>query len=442
MPDDFDKLNEVFGAHPTGAGSGAGAPETAQTRPSPLKKLDDKLYVPEKHETRAREDEPLEERDFRPIRRRRDGKLGCLGGLMYFVFVVSVSVILACLGWMAATDVLALNKPQASAEITLPASIFTEKEVEVKDDSGTVTGTKKVQYADIDYVSRLLKDNGLIQYRTLFKLFCQVSHADTKLDPGTYELNTDYDYRALVKKMQTGSGAAVTVAITFPEGWTMEQIFAKLEEEGVASKTDLYDAAANYAYNYSFLDGTETGDAARLEGFLFPDTYEFYVGMQASSAINKFLQNFHTRMTADMLKQAENRGMSLRDVVTVASMIEKEAGSDDERANIASVIYNRLKAGMPLGIDATSLYTHPEHTGAPTQEMLDDASDPYNTRLNTGLTPTPICSPGIASIKAALQPAETDYLYYALDTATGTHQFFSNEADFLAFQATQDYSGQ
>ena len=119
------------------------------------------------------------------------------------------------------------------------------------------------------------------------------------------------------------------------------------------------DAAANYSYNYSFLDQSMQGDAKRLEGFLFPDTYEFYQGMQASSAINKFLENFHNRITAEMLEKADERGMSMQEVVTVASMIEKEAANDDERAMIAAVIYNRIAAGMPLQIDSTIMYVLP-----------------------------------------------------------------------------------
>jgi UPF0755 protein len=145
-------------------------------------------------------------------------------------------------------------------------------------------------------------------------------------------------------------------------------------------------------------------------------------------------------MTAEMLEQAENSGYKLSGAITIASMIEKEAANDDERAVIASVIYNRLKADMPLGVDSTSLYTHQDHDGAPTDEMLADASDAYNTRLNKGLTPTAICSPGIKSIRAALQPSDTKYYYYALDTATGTHKFFKTAGEFNAFVATQNYA--
>ena len=124
--------------------------------------------------------------------------------------------------------------------MTLPESIFTEKEVEEENEDGTVT-TKTVQSADIDYVANVLKDAGIIEYKPLFKLFCKVTHADRKLDPGTYELNTKCDYNALVLRMQTASISMVTTTITFPEGYTMQQIFEKLESEGICSVEDLMD---------------------------------------------------------------------------------------------------------------------------------------------------------------------------------------------------------
>lgn len=428
--------------------------EPAHRAKGPLGFLDNFIYDPKKHEQEAEkadeappeppedefdeDDEPLEERDFRPIRGRRDGKTGCLGGLMYFAFVVSLSILLACLGWMAASDVLALNKPLEDGTVTLPQSIFTEKEIEVENEDGTVT-TQTVMSADIDYVATALKEAGLIEYKPLFKLFCKVVHADTKIDPGTYELSTKCDYNALVLRMQTASASMVATTVMFPEGYTMQEIFEKLEEEGICTVEELMDAAANYSYNYSFLDWTEPGDAQRLEGYLFPDTYEFYQGMQASSAINKFLLNFHGKLTADMYTQAENLGISLHEAVIVASMIEAEAGSDSERATIASVIYNRLNAGMPLQIDATVMYALGEHKEQLTAEDLQ-VDSPYNTYVNTGLPAGPICNPGLASINAALNPSDTGYLYYALDKETGTHQFFTSYSEFEAFIATQDYS--
>lgn len=436
MQDDFEKLNSVFGVQ--------SSPDDEPPAPggvprSPLDRLDQLLYDPVKHEQQfGEQDEELEERDYMPIRRRRDGKIGCLGGLMYFVFVVSVSIILACLGWLAATDVLALNKEPLDATITLPESIFTPDTVIIKDDEGKATGKKEVKRADIEYVATTLKGAGIIEYPWLFKLFCSVSHADEKLDPGTYELSTDLDYRALIKNMQVGAGAMVTTTIMFPEGYTMQQVFEKLEAEGVCSVEDLYEAAASWVYNYSFLSWSELGDERRLEGYLFPDTYDFYQGMQASSAINTFLRNFHGKLTADMYTQAETLGLTLHQAVIVASMVEAEAANDSERPIIASVIYNRLNAGIPLGIDATIQYILPERKDYLT-ESDTRIDNPYNTYLYAGLPPGPISNPGLASIKAALQPASTEYYYYALDAESGTHRFFETYEEHQEFVETQNY---
>ena len=392
------------------------------------------------------EDPDFEERDYRPIRFRRDGRRGCLGGLMYGIFVISLSIVLACVGWMFASDVLALNKAELSATVTLPKDIFEYKEEPVLDDDGNPKyaedGTalmETVTYADIDYVATELKNAGLIEYTFLFELFAKFANADTKIDPGTYALTTELDYRALVSNMQVGSENQVETKVTFPEGFTMHQIFQRLDEYNICSYVDLINAAANYDFTYPFLEDIPLGDASRLEGFLFPDTYYFYEGMSATGAIDKLLGTFHLKRTQEMIDLAAQMGYSFRDVITIASMIEKEAANDEERATIASVIYNRLASGMALGVDATSLYTHPDHEGAPTDEMLNDASDPYNTRINTGLPPSPICSPGINSINAAFKPASTNYYYYALDTATGVHRFFTNQTDFNNFVATQNY---
>ncbi|MBR3473905.1 MAG: endolytic transglycosylase MltG [Oscillospiraceae bacterium] len=406
------------------------------------------------------------ERDYRPIRQSHEYRSGCLGGMMYFVFVICLSVVLACLGWMAASDVMALNKKDFHATVTLPMSIFDSETVEVRDEEGNLVRTKRVTHADIDYMADMLKDAGLIEYKWLFTAFCRLSHADTKVVPGEYELHSTYDYRALIQHMSPFTGGAVTVTVTFPEGMTMDQMFLLMEQKGVSTYSDLMEAAANYRFNYSFLEelSSEQLELLRLdkpsylekdqsqntydfylrskylEGYLFPNTYEFYVNMEPASAINKFLETFHTSFNSDMMTEMEQSGRDIREIVTIASMIEKEAANDEERPLIASVIYNRLHSNSPLGIDATILYVHPEHEGAPTTEMLSEDSL-YNTRDRIGLPPTPICNPGLASLKAALEPATTDYYYYALDTETGTHRFFTNMAEFNAFVATQNYGG-
>ena len=455
MPGDIDKINEIFRIHDKAINSEdqAEKKETEKTKPkkkravketlkelrSPVKAMDKLLTDDSGHGPSNYTGDEESERDYHPVRQSHEYHSGCMGGIMYFVFIACVSVVLACLAWMAASDMLALNKDEFTAVVTLPMSIFSSETVDTYDEEGNKTGTERVTYADMDYVTDALKEAGLIEYKWLFNVFCKISTASEKVSPGEYELKSTFDYRALIQNMRAGSASTVTVDVTLPEGFTMRQIFQRLEEMNVCSYDELMESAANDKFNYSFLEGMEEGNATRLEGFLFPDTYEFYVGMQASSAINKMLETFYYKQTADMLKQASDMNMSMREIVNVASLIEKEAANDAERALIASVIYNRIYAGMQLGIDASVLYEYPDHEGAPTAEMLQTDS-PYNTRIRTGLPPTPICNPGMASITAALNPESTGYYYYALDTATGEHRFFTNETEFNNFVATQDYS--
>lgn len=424
------------------------APETKKKHPlfkksrrSQITSVDDRAYED------IEPGDGLEERDYRPVRQRRDGKTGIFGGLMYFVFIISISIILACLGWMAATDVLALNKDEMTAEVVLPEEIFTEGTRKVENEDGTVT-EEKVEIADIGEVATILKNAGIIEYKSLFKFYSSISNAKYKLNPGTYELSTIYDYRALVKKMQFGSDSQVRTTITFPEGFNIRQIFHRLEENKICKYDDLMECAANYEFSterYPFLTDIPYGDASRLEGFLFPDTYEFYQGMTPEAAIDTFLQIFKARITAEMLEWISESGYSYRDIINVASMIEKEtSGSEEDRKNIASVIYNRLNSNMALGVDATSIYSHFDDEGDPAEMVstwVQDTSDPYNTRHTPGLPPTPIANPGILSITAALKPNNTNYYYYALDTATKEHRFFTNDSDFNAFVATQNYNG-
>ena len=442
MSDELEKINEIFriqDERTNPAPQNEPAPETEQKSRSPLKAMDRLLIDETGKETRNYTGDSESERDYRPVRQSHEYRSGCLGGLMYFTFIICVSIVFACLAWMAASDMLALNKDNFTAVVTLPSSIFQSETVDKFDENGRKTGTKRVTHADMDYVADVLKDAGLIEYKWLFSLFCKISTADEKVSPGEYELKSTFDYRALIQNMRAGSAATVTVDVTIPEGFKMHQIFLRLEENGVSTYNELMEAAESREYNYEFLDESEGEGAYRLEGFLFPDTYQFYVGMQASSAINKLLDNYRRKITEEMLERVDELGMSMYDILKVASLIEKEAANDEECPLIASVIYNRINSDMVLGIDASVLYPYNDHEGAPTAAMLEK-DDPYNTRIRMGLPPTPICNPGLASINAALFPAATDYYYYALDTESGQHRFFRNGTEFDNFVATQDYS--
>ncbi len=441
MPDVFDK---IFQSHKRQDRDNEAEPpaETvpeSKGRSTALQAMDRLLLDTSGHEKSNYTGDAESERDYRPVRQSHEYHSGCLGGLMYFTFILCVSIVLACMAWMAATDMLALNKEDFTAVVTLPSSIFQSETIDKLDENGLKVGTRRITHADMDYVADVLKDAGLIEYKWLFTLFCSISTADQKVSPGEYELRSTFDYRALIQNMRAGSSSTVTVTVTIPEGFKLHQIFMRLEESGVCSYNELMEAAASTDFNYDFLSESEGEGAFRLEGFLFPDTYEFYVGMQASSAVNKLLENYHRKVTDAMYDRAEDMGLSMYDVLKVASLIEKEAGSDEERRLIASVIYNRLRYGAVLGIDAAVLYPYNDYDGAPTAEMLAK-DDPYNTRIHAGLPPTPICCPGLASIFAALTPEETNYFYYALDTGAGVHRFFADETEFNNFVASQNYS--
>jgi UPF0755 protein len=168
------------------------------------------------------------------------------------------------------------------------------------------------------------------------------------------------------------------------------------------------------------------------EGFLFPDTFELRKGAPVSDLVQLQLEDFNGRIAGVDLKYARSKNLTLRDVVTIASMVEEEAMLDDERKLVAAVIYNRLREGMPLGIDATTRFATGNYTEPLTESELADDS-PYNTRLNAGLPPGPISNPGLASLEAAARPANVDYLFYVVKPGTcGEHAFSTSEADFQA----------
>lgn len=364
---------------------------------------------------------------------------GVLIALIYILVITFAGYLLATFGWRWANDLLALNKQEVTATITLEDDMFTEKQV--TDDQGN---TKTVYDADMGQISQLLKDNGLIEYKWLFNLFAAFTHKDSSMAPGTYELNTTMDYSALLRNMGSRSAARTTVQILIPEGYTVEQIIQRLAENGVATESELKDAAANYDFDYDFLDDSTLGQENRLEGYLFPDTYEFYQNTDAQSVLNRMLYNFQTRIYDNeqvdqaMLAQAEADGYSLKDILTIASIIEKETDGKDQ-TSISSVIYNRLNEGGGtngyLQMDSTIYYITGDFSTALTSDDLAIDS-PYNTYLYKGLPAGPICCPGITSINAALNPEDTDYYYFYLGDDGSTH-FFNDYDEFVAFKDAQ-----
>lgn len=351
-----------------------------------------------------------------PQRRRRKRTAG--GALsfaaLYAIFVIGVSALLACIGWIAANDVLALNKADHEVTVTISA-----------DDS-------------FNDVVNMLKKNDLIEYKSLFKLFSAITNGKEKIaQSGTFTLNTDMDYRALISSLSASSATRAEVDVTIPEGYTIDQIFHLLEEKGVATAEDLQKVAAEHDYNFSFLKEIPLGDYKRLEGYLFPATYTFYTPHDPLYAINKMLVHFDAQFTDAMRQQVADKGYTIREMLTIASMIEKETDGTD-RTRIASVIYNRLKnptaetVGL-LQIDATLAYINGGRVPTEEDKSIDS---PYNTYKYKGLPPAPISNPGLESIQAAMSPANESYFYYALGD-DGLHHYFKTYSGLNEFLASQ-----
>ena len=359
----------------------------------------------------------------KPRKRRKNGCLVfTLKFILYIAFILISSAILASVGWMLMNDLCAFNKE----DITATVEVTSEDSVE------TIAGK--------------LQEAGLIEYKWFFQLFSKVSNAEEKIGIGTYELNTDMDYRALIMGMRNSSGNlnAETVTVTIPEGYTVMQTIKLLAEKGVNTEEKLLESAQLSNFGYEYIDD-DSEDISRLEGFLFPDTYEFYVGHDPKSALAKLISNFDKKLDDELLEAAKARGYDLHEIVTIASLIEKETDGSDH-GKIASVIYNRLdgegdKGGTYgyLQVDAALLYALPDHTGSITNEDKETDSK-YNLYKYTGLPPTAIANPGYASIQAALEPDETNYYYYALGKDY-KHRFFTNYNDHVNFLNSGEYIG-
>jgi UPF0755 protein len=218
------------------------------------------------------------------------------------------------------------------------------------------------------------------------------------------------------------------VTVTIPEGLEMPQV-AEVVSRGLGLDAAAFEEAASSGEHA--LPPYLPEDAPSLEGFLFPKTYEFPTGVDEDQVITRLLEQFEAEAATLDWDRAGALGLTAYEVVIVASMIEREARVDRDRAKVSAVIHNRLREGMPLQIDATVQYAMPEGNRPLTFEDYEYES-PYNTYLHPGLTPTPIASPGLESLQAALDPADEDYLYFVVtDPQTGEHAFAETYEEFL-----------
>lgn len=308
------------------------------------------------------------------------------------------------------------------------------------------TGTNSVlveipEGAEYEEVFEVLKDEGLIKQPLITNLFCkfrnyheiQVKDEDgnlvtkrIKYEPGPYYLDADAGVEKMLETiMVRGNTAKDTVRLTFPEGWSIAQIFQKIEKYGVCEADKLYANLDFIGNQYDFLKDIEmkNGRYLKAEGYLFPDTYDFFIGENASSVIKKLINNYEAKWQSSYNKRLKELGMTRDEIMNIAAMIQREAKDSTQMAVISSVVHNRLKdsATYPnLEMNSTKDYI----SSLKQYNLFSDVYysmylDKYNTYSQPGLPPGPICNPGIKAIEAALYPADTDYYFFCHDTTTG-----------------------
>ena len=279
-------------------------------------------------------------------------------------------------------------------------------------------------------VAELLEREGIIDSSWTFVARLRMQGAGGEIKPGTYEFRVGEAADEIIAALREGGTAVNLARVTLPEGLSMDQAADRLRE------AELVDAD-NYVELAKSPDAFELPAPAgmaiepeSLEGLLFPETYLLPDEGDAETLIAEQLKTFSQKTAELPWENASELGVSPYQVVIIASLIEKEARIPEERAKVSAVIYNRLEEGMTLGIDATVRYAVKKWTGPLTRSDLA-VDSPYNTRVETGLPPGPIASPGLAALEAALQPEEVDYLYYVLQDEAGHHFFTASYDEFL-----------
>lgn len=416
--------------------TGGGMPTISAPEPEPEKEPEPAAAPPEEIE-----EGPMEK--GRPKRKKGYGLFGLphlAATAVWIAIIVTIGISVGRLIWLCASDVLALGREPINATITIE-----------KGD-------------DMDDIAQKLKEAGLIKYPGIFKLYADFTDAQEKIKPGTYSFiavnefnqNIVYDYMALVAVMSPSSNRLVIVEdLRIPEGYTCAQIFKLLEEKRVCTVAEMEayvaslslpeneDEEPNPLTQYWFLDGVTWGHKYSLEGYLFPDTYDFYENDDPERVLKKMLDAFDVAFT-DIMKANWDKveGYTFHEIITIASMIEKEAANASESYLISGVIFNRLKnpAEYPkLEIDATIVYALGGKADLTKEDLEIDS--PYNTRLYPGLPPGPIASPSQNSIAAALTPDDAvdeesgkPYYFYLLDPRVNEHKFSTSREEHEAFK--------
>ena len=270
-----------------------------------------------------------------------------------------------------------------------------------------------------------LSNENKIKSPFIIKIYAKLTGLDLEVVPGSHTLDKGMSVKDIAKTLKDTNNAN-EITLTIPEGFNIEDIAARVEEKGICSKDEFLNAVKSYPLPSYVKDNSDK--RYNLEGFLFPDTYNFEIGVEPQYIIKTMIKRFE-EVWNEITQGLDIKEDNIENIINVASIIEKEARVDEDRPLIASVIYNRLKQNMPLQIDATVIYAHGYYIENVRNRHLAIESK-YNTYLHKGLPVGPICNPGAPSIKAALHPSDTNYLFYLL-ASDEEHYFTDNYDDFL-----------
>lgn len=278
-------------------------------------------------------------------------------------------------------------------------------------------------------IAALLAEKGLIRQALVFRYYAKYRRLDQQLQAGNYLFNYGMTMGQILQELSTGKVHRPTVTMTIPEGFTLEQIARRLAQNGLV---DYHEFMLLAAETIPVLGRVDAGQRYALEGYLFPDTYEFSAGVTAQEILTRMQLRLEEVLTPAMRERAKELGLDIHQLITLASLVEREVQSPKEAVLVAAVMRNRLDKGMPLQICASVIYALGEHRDRLFYADLK-VDSPFNTYRNAGLPPGPIAAPGKRAIMAVLYPAEVDYLFYVLKgDGSGNHYFGRTYAEHQA----------
>jgi len=360
--------------------------------------------------------EEAEEEDFQIASHARPKKnSGCLKRILYGTIVMALSIVIAYFLIIFMIDAVALNRSDKPIDIEIPGGASTEQ------------------------IANILKENGVIESPFCFRLFSKFTGSDGKYQMGAFTVTADMGYSVLVDELQTMTPRE-TVTVTIPEGYTVEDIAKLLEEKNVCEKETFYEAVVSDQYDYDFVKAIPTADDGDqykgriylLEGYLFPDTYNFYVGSSGETVVNRMLENFNTKLTAELRAEISAQGLTIDEAIILASIVQGEAAKKDDMFGVSRVLQNRSTPGSgyaKIQCDSTGDYVRGI---LPSIGGIEVTSIAYDTYQREGLPVGAINNPGVDAIKAALYPSDKSEhkkaYFFATDYDTGITYFSTTYA--------------